>query len=109
MPREPARISSRVRISFLGPRGFQRQKNEPEVEFHENLPESIDAIFYMRDDDDCWDMRPQPWMPGRQIPKCEAYARWAHGELLARWPERAQHIPLVALDMWEWQTPVSAG
>ena len=73
--------------------------------FHRNLPESIDAIFYIPGE--CDEIRPQWWMSGHQTPKCEEYARWAHSELLARWPERARNIPLLALNNFEWHAPFS--
>jgi hypothetical protein len=73
--------------------------------FHAALPDSIDAIFFIRDD--CFQPRMQPWIPGQQEFKCEEYARWAHAELQARWPDRARHIPLVALDVFNWEAPLS--
>ena len=73
--------------------------------FHNALPESIDAIFYI--DDGCADSRPQPWLVQQRLKKCAEYARWAHRKLQERWPVRAANIPLIKLDVHEWDTPFS--
>ena len=75
--------------------------------FHSNLPESIEAIFYIHGG--CTDTRPQPWMGGHQVSKCEDYARWAHSALQARWPRRAANIPLVRMDVSNFEAPFSLG
>lgn len=42
--------------------------------FAANLPHSIAAIFYMKDDS-CWDKRPQNWLAQQTTTKCADYAR----------------------------------
>ena len=71
--------------------------------FYGALPWSMEAMFYIRGN--CDDPRPQPWIGGWEQPKCEEYARWAHGLLAQAWPAEAEQIPLLRLDVYSRTTP----
>ena len=73
--------------------------------FYRNLPESIEAVFYMAGSEDCVDDQAQPWMGTPTRTKCEGYARWVHQKLVETWP--ANVPPLLVLDAWNRAAPFS--
>mmetsp|Transcript_31538 Transcript_31538/g.63019 ORF Transcript_31538/g.63019 Transcript_31538/m.63019 type:complete len:137 (-) Transcript_31538:216-626(-) len=94
-----------VEKSFIADMRFYNELVLDFDHFYNNLPNSIEAIFYISGR--CTDVRPQEWLPGTPVPKCEDYARRVHADLLARWPAQAREIPLVRLDPWAWDQPFS--
>ena len=60
------------------------------AEFVRNLPHSIEAVFYLRED--CSDA-----ISGA---KCEDYGRAAHRRILERFGLTAEQLPLLRLDPW---------
>ena len=66
-------------------------------EFMNNLPHSIDAVFYLNED--CTDS-----MAG---PKCRDYAIGAHRTMLRHFELSLEEMPLLRLDPWNWDTPFS--
>ena len=79
--------------------------------FIKAMPAGIEAIFYIEGECDggCCDVRIQPWMGyGWNVAaRCEVYARRVHHQLLREWPTQAASIPLLKLDVYDWETPFS--
>ena len=63
--------------------------------FVDNLPHSIEAVFYL--DQDCTDA-----ISGQ---KCENYARRAHQNMLSHFGLTSEQLPLLQFDPWNWNVP----
>ena len=61
-----------------------------------NLPASIEAVFFLRGMD-CADVYDGP--------KCEPYARKAHAAILDHFSMSPNQLPLLSLDLWNWDRP----
>ena len=68
--------------------------------FTHSLPHSIEAFFFQPGRKDCFDA-----FDGH---KCEAYARAAHRAFLDRFSLSWNDVPLLKLDIFNWQQPFSA-
>ena len=67
-------------------------------EYKDHLPHSIDAVFFLPTAcDDVFDG-----------PKCEAYARGAHRNLLRHFELTEEQLPLVRFDYNNWERPFEA-
>ena len=80
--------------------------------FSSQLPESIEAIFFL-DGGDCsaeGDGQETCTLSGCFLaPKCEAYARSAHAHMKREFGLTDEQLPLVRLDPLNWKAPLSNG
>ena len=70
--------------------------------FDATLPHAIEAVFFL------WDGLHQRGMECNDVvdgPKCEAYARRAHARIINHFGLSANELPLLALDLWNWDKP----
>ena len=65
--------------------------------YTEHLPDSIEAVFYL--DDDCGD--------SYDGPKCRDYGYGAHAAIASHFGLDADRLPLLKLDLWNWNAPFS--
>jgi len=66
-------------------------------DYSEQLPRSLLAVFHLVDD--CGD--------SHDGPKCEAYGRAAHAAITKHFRLDPAQLPLLRLDLWNWETPFS--
>ena len=69
-----------------------------EAVFAANVPQSVSAVFFL----------PTTCEDVFDGPKCEAYARGAHRNLLRTFELTEERLPLVKFDFFNWDTPFSA-
>jgi len=102
--REMMRVREEVRANNLRPpqKMWNDNKYYSELIFDaafytQHLPHSIEAVFYL--DDDCGD--------AFDGPKCREYGIAAHRAIVSHFGLDAKAMPLLKLDLWNWQAPFS--
>ena len=63
--------------------------------YTQNLPNSIEAVFYL--DDNCGD--------AYDGPKCKDYGIGAQRAIARHFGLSVSHLPLLKLDLWNWDAP----
>ena len=72
-----------------------------QASYTSHLPGSILAVFFIAGAHDC--RSSNHWVRSRD--RCEAYARRAHAGILSHFGLAASDLPLMRLDLHDWQTP----
>ena len=76
-----------------------------EATWRRNLPEGVEAFFYIRRRADSPDGECNDLPPGTSVFLCEPYARTVHRTFLETFGKTEEEVPLLELDIFDWETP----